>query len=75
MTAGVPVTRWLKLFAIYDAYRSQANWQTLRSVYSVTSALQLHRNLLFKLQYNFVDDRTTSDRYYNEFWAQAYLRF
>jgi len=76
VSLGVPVTRWLKPYLIYDTYRNQATWATMRSLYTAALSIQLHRNLLFKLQYSFVDDRPNlADRYYSELAAQAYIRF
>ena len=76
VTAGVPLTRWLKAYLIYDAYRSQATFSTMRTAYNAALSIQLHRNLLFKLHYAFIDDRPSPvDRYYSELSAQAYIRF
>ena len=73
--AGVRMTPWLKTFVRYDAYRSQATWGTLKTIYSVCPNIQLHKNLLFQLQYNYVHDRTLSRKDYHEFWAESFIRF
>ena len=73
--AGVPVTRWLKIYGRYDVYRQDATWGTMKSIYSICPNFQLHKNLKFQAQYNYVNDRTASDRNYHELWAQAYVRF
>ena len=73
---GVPVTRWFQPFLRYDAYRDGARWGGLKTAYSLCPNFRLHRNLLFQLQYNYILDKTSAtDRHYNEFWAQAYIRF
>lgn len=73
---GIPMTPWLKTFVKYDAYRKDALWATSRSLYSICPNFQLHKNLKFQLQYNFVDDRSnTADRYYSELWVETYVRF
>jgi len=74
--AGVPVTPWLKIYGRYDVFREEATWNTMRSVYSICPNFQLHRNLRFEVQYNYINDRTaTDDRNFHEIWAQTYVRF
>ena len=73
--AGVPVTRWLKIYGSYDVYRKDACWGTMRSVYSLCPNFQLHKNLMFQVQYNYINDRTATDRNYHEVCAQTYVRF
>ena len=74
-TVGVPCTPWLKTYVKYDVYRNRANWGSARSILSVCPNFQLHKNLMFQLQYNHVIDKTSTDRHYNEFWAESYVRF
>lgn len=72
---GVPVTRWLKIYGSYDVYRKDATWGTMRSVYSICPNFQLHRNLMFQVQYNYINDRISADRNYHELWALTWVRF
>ncbi len=73
---GVPCTEWLKVYAKYDAYRDRAEFSTMRTMYSVAPNFQLHKNLMFQLQYNYVVDKSSGDdQRYNEIWAEAYVRF
>lgn len=72
---GVPVTRWLKIYGSYDVYRKDATWGTMRSVYRICPNFQLHRNLMFQIQYNYINDRMATDRNYHELWAQTWVRF
>ena len=72
---GVPVTDWLKIYARYDVFRKDATWATTRSIYSICPNVQLHRNLCFQVQYNYIHDRTAADRDVHEIWAQTYVRF
>lgn len=72
---GVPCNKWLKVYAKYDAYRNQATWESNRTMYSLIPNVQLHKNLLMQLQYNYVHDRTSADKNYNELWAEVYVRF
>ena len=73
-TIGVPFTDWFKCYVKYDVYRDGANSDGMKSIYSVAPNFQLHKNLLFQLQYNYVDDHVLGKKY-NEIWAQAYIRF
>ena len=75
VAVGVPCTAWLKVYARWDTFRKEATWGTSKTLYSVVPTIQLHRNLLFQLQYNYVCDRLASVRHYSEFWAQTYVRF
>lgn len=72
---GAPCTKWLKIYARYDTFRKQASWGSSKTLYSLAPNFQLHRNLMFQLQYNYVCDRLAQKRHYNEFWAQSYVRF
>ena len=72
---GVPCNKWLKVYVKYDAFRDQADWQSLRTMYSVVPNAQIHKNLMLQVQYNYVHDRTVADRDYNELWAELYVRF
>ena len=71
---GIPCTDWLKVYAKYDVYRDQATKETARTMYSVAPNMQIHKNLMLQLQYNFVDDAPTSS-HWNEIWAEFYFRF
>lgn len=72
-TVGVPVTNWFKIYAKYDAYRPNAEWSAANTIYSIAPNFQLHKNLMFQLQYNYVNDRTKSN--YHQLWAMTYFRF
>ena len=73
--AGVPVTSWLKIFLRYDVYRKSATWGTMRSIYSICPNFQLHKNLMFQLQYDYVNDRLATDHNYHQLWVQTYVRY
>ncbi|MDO4171972.1 MAG: porin [Prevotellaceae bacterium] len=74
-TLGVPCTPWFKTYLKYDTYRDDATWSTAKSIYSVCPNFQLHKNLMFQVQYNYVHDRASADKGYSELWAEAYVRF
>lgn len=77
VTAGAPVTDWLKIYAKYDVYRSGASWEKTQSIYSICPNFQLHKNLMFQLQYNYTHDRTLAKgkRDYHDLWVETYFRF
>jgi hypothetical protein len=74
-TVGVPCTDWLTTFVRYDAYRDQATWGSLKTLYSICPNFQLHKNLMFQVQYNYVVDKTAADNRSHELWLEAYIRF
>lgn len=75
-TVGVPVTDWFKCYVKWDAYRIDKTNDNMKNIYSVCTNFQLHKNLMFQLQYNLVDDKLgATDKTYNEFWVQTYIRF
>lgn len=77
VTVGAPVWRWIKVYGKWDVYRDYMTWNTMHSIYSASLNMQPHKNLMLQLQYNFNDDRTAAAprRYYNQAWAQMYIRF
>ena len=74
-TVGIPCTKWLKVWLRYDNYRQDATWATQRTMYSVAPNVQLHKNLMLQVQYNYVHDKLKADRDYHELWSQFYVRF
>ena len=72
---GVPVTSWLKVYGSYDVYRKDATFGSMKSIYGICPNFVLHKNLKFQVQYNYVNDRTSTDHNYHELWAQTYVRF
>ncbi|MBR1668289.1 MAG: porin [Bacteroidaceae bacterium] len=74
-TVGVPCTPWLKVYGKYDAYRSAKTWDSLKTIYTIAPNFQLHKNLLFQVQYNHVHDRNLQHKDYNELWGELYVRF
>lgn len=72
---GVPITSWLKVYGTYDAYRKDATFGSMKSIYGICPNFELHKNLKFQVQYNYINDRTSADHNYHELWAQTYVRF
>jgi hypothetical protein len=71
---GAPVNDWFKLYAKYDVYRNNATDESMKTIYSIAPNFQIHKNLMFQLQYNYVDNKPTSSQW-NELWAELYVRF
>lgn len=76
-TVGVPVTKWLKVYAKYDVFRAGADWNRTQTIYSLCPNFQLHKNLMFQLQYNYGHDKTLAKgkRDYHDLWVETYFRF
>lgn len=77
ITMGIPCTSWLKTYLKYDVYRDDATWGTTRSIYSIAPNIQLHKNLMFQPQFNYVHDRSAASgkRNFCELWVESYVRF
>ena len=71
---GVPVNDWIKIYGKYDVYREEASKDTQKTMYCIAPNLQIHKNLMLQLQYNYVDNKSNSS-HWNEFWAEFYVRF
>lgn len=74
-TVGAPLCNWLQLYVKYDAYRPKKTWGSMKTIYSIVPNIQIHKNLLLQVQYNYVHDRTLSSPGYNELWGEVYVRF
>ncbi len=74
-TVGIPVWRWIKVYAKYDAYRDYASKASMHTIYGASVNLQPHKNLMLQLQYDYNDDHTSADRYYHRLWVETYVRF
>lgn len=72
---GMPITDWCKLSAQYQCYREGKEWGNSQNVFSLIPSFQLHKNLMFQVQYNYNDNRGAADKHYNELWGEIYFRF
>ena len=73
-TVGIPCTPWLKTWLKYDAYQDDATSNTTKAIYSVCPVINLHKNLMFQPQLNYVHDKSL-DKNYCELWFETYVRF
>lgn len=78
-TVGIPCNAWLKTWLKYDVYQDDATSNTTKSIYSICPNIQLHKNLMFQPQFNYVVDKTMEakglKKNYCEFWLETYVRF
>lgn len=75
VVGGWPVNDWFKLSAQYQTYRAGKHWSNAQCIYSLIPTFQLHKNLMFQVQYNWNNNRAAADSHYNELWAEVYFRF
>lgn len=73
-TVGIPCNSWLKTWLKYDVYQDDATSATTKSIYSICPNIQIHKNLMFQPQFNYVCDKAL-DKKYCEFWFETYVRF
>lgn len=74
-TVGIPMTPWLKTYVKYDVYRDGATSSKGKYIYSICPNFQLHKNLMFQLQYNYVHDKSIDKGNYSQVWVETYVRF
>lgn len=59
-TVGIPCTKWLKTYVKYDAYEDNGKSNSLRSVYSISAHIALHKNLYFLPSVGYVTEKNPS---------------
>jgi len=74
-TVGAPVNKNLKIYARWDCYRDNKQWNSLKQNYGVSANWWLCKNLLLQANYYLTDTRIGSDRYYNNVDLQVAARF
>ena len=75
-TVGVPVCKGLKIYAKWDCYRDNRQWNSLKQIYGISGNYWLGKHLLFQANYNFYNDRSYApDRYYSQFDLQISASF
>ena len=74
-TVGVPVAKGLKIYGKWDCYRDNKEWGSLRQIFGITANYWLGKNFLFQAGYNFINDRSSADRYQNTIDLQVAARF
>lgn len=72
-TVGRTLNPWLSLFSRFDTYRDDDTRQSRISNLTFTANLQLHRNLLFLVEYLHSD--THGQAVSHQIWAEAMFRF
>jgi len=74
-TVGIPCTPWLKTYVKYDGYNATGNWEEGNHIFSVAPNFQLHKNLMFQVQYNCVYKKNAAKETAHQFWVETYFRF
>lgn len=78
-TVGVPVKKWLKIYAKYDMYRDNATNDSRTAIYSFAPQIRLHKNIIFQVEYRYNTNNdnayTAKGHDYNELWFEYYIRF
>jgi len=74
-TVGVPVSKLIKVYLKYDQYRDGKLDENKTAIYSISCNIRPHKNLMFQLQYNYVNDKTAIDTKYNQLWVETYIRW
>lgn len=70
---GVPCTPWMNIVAKWDCYTPAGPWSGRNEILSLAPNFRLHKDLMFTLQYNFVNNHLTrNDRH--ELWCMAWVR-
>lgn len=74
---GIPCNAWLKTWLKYDSYEDDATVKTMKSIYSVSPNIQLHKNLWFQPRVAYVHDRNLAkdNRNYWELSCEMGVRF
>lgn len=70
---GAPITPWLNIVAKWDCYTPAGGWEGRNEILSLAPNFRLHKDLMFMLQYNFVNNHLTR-KDHHEFWAMAWVR-
>lgn len=70
---GVPCTPWMNIVAKWDCYTPAGPWSGRNEILSLAPNFRLHKDLMFTLQYNFVNNHLTR-KDHHELWAMAWVR-
>lgn len=70
---GVPCTPWMNIVAKWDCYTPAGPWSDRNEILSLSPNFRLHKDLMFNLQWNFVNNHLTH-RNHHELWAMAWVR-
>lgn len=76
--AGYPICKNVKIFARWDCYRDNRQWNSLKANYQFSFNYYFSKNLFIQAEYDFTHDKSikaTADHCYNTFGLQVYCRF
>ena len=63
------------MLSILNAKPTKQEWDSMKTIYSIIPNIQIHKNLLLQVQYNYVHDRDLQRKDYNEVWTELFVRF
>ena len=75
VTAGIPVTDWLKVYVKWDEFRAHGNAESSHDMYSACLNFRLHKNLNFQLEYHHHNNKLLPTPQFNDLWFMTYIRF
>lgn len=75
VTGGVRCAKKLKVFAKYDVYRDDKNYETQTTRYHAALNWEVHKNIILQASYFYTDDNNVGKKNYNTAVAQMFVRF
>ncbi|MDE6173021.1 MAG: OprO/OprP family phosphate-selective porin [Bacteroides sp.] len=76
IAVGAPLSKKCKVYAKWDVYRDNKEWNTQKSLYCLSANYYFCKNLKLQANYNYTCDKTTAgDSHYNTVDLQLYWRF
>lgn len=73
---GAPITKKCKLYARWDVYRDNKEWNSQKTNYGLSANYYFYKNLKLQANYNYTFNKTaTNDKGYNTLDLQLYWRF
>lgn len=76
IAVGAPVTKKCKVYAKWDVYRDNKEWDSAKSIYALSANYYFYKNLKLQANYNYTYNKAyATDRGYNSFDLQLYWRF
>lgn len=74
---GIPCSKVVKTWLKYDAYEDDATKNTLKTIYSVSPSIQIHKNMWFQPRLAYVHDKNlpSDNQNYMELSCEVGVRF
>ena len=76
IAVGAPLNKQCKVYAKWDVYRDNKEWNSAKSIYALSANYYFTKNLKLQANYNYTYNRAaTADKSYNTIDLQLYWRF